>query len=189
MSFVVTGLVWQWLMNPALGIQHMVRAMGLPTFSFAWAVDRDMAIYAVVIAGLWQASGVVMVLMLAGLRSVRPELWHAARVDGIPAWRVYLSVILPDMWPMVVTAIVLLSISVVKVYELVVALTDGGPGIASEVPAKFIMDYLFARQNIGLATAASTLMLITILAVVMPWVYFRHFRNNAKKSGVQVGAQ
>jgi glucose/mannose transport system permease protein len=189
MSFVVTGLVWQWLMNPGLGIQHMVRAMGLRSFSFAWAVDRRMAIYAVVIAGIWQASGVVMVLMLAGLRSVRPELWHAARVDGIPTWRVYLSVIVPDMWPMTVTAIVLLSISVIKVYELVVALTDGGPGIASEVPAKFIMDYLFARQNIGLATAASTLMLITILAVIVPWVYFRHFRKDATLNGAQVGAQ
>jgi glucose/mannose transport system permease protein len=68
----------------------------------------------------------------------------------------------------------------VKVYELVLALTGGGPGIATEVPAKYVMDYLFLRANIGLATAASTVMLITVLAVLAPWLYVRHLRPRAR---------
>ncbi|WP_062207563.1 carbohydrate ABC transporter permease [Aureimonas sp. AU12] len=177
MSFIVTGLIWQWMMNPALGIQHSVRELGWTSFSFDWIVQRDMAIYAVVIAGIWHSSGLVMALMLAGLRGIDEDLWKAARIDGIAPWRVYLSIILPMLRPVIITSVVLLSIAVVKVYDLVVALTDGGPGTATIVPAKFVMDYLFARQNIGLATAASSVMLVTVLAVLAPWIYAEYFRK------------
>ncbi|MBP0615664.1 carbohydrate ABC transporter permease [Jiella mangrovi] len=177
MSFIVTGLIWQWLMNPGLGIQKAVRDWGFTSFDFAWAVDRDMAIYALVLAGLWQASGLVMALMLAGLRGVDEEIWKASRIDGIPAWRVYLFVIVPMLRPLIVTAVVLLAISVVKAFDLVVALTNGGPGISSDMPAKFVMDNLFTRQNIGLATAAATVMLITVAAVLVPWIYTEYFRK------------
>ncbi len=177
MSFIVTGLIWQWLMNPGLGIQKAVRDWGFESFSFAWAVDRDMALYALVLAGLWQASGLVMALMLAGLRGVDEDIWKASRVDGIPAWRVYLFIVVPMLRPLIVTAVVLLSISVVKAFDLVVALTNGGPGIASDMPAKFVMDNLFTRQNIGLATAAATVMLITVAAVLVPWIYTEYFRK------------
>ena len=180
MSFIVTGLIWQWLMNPGLGIQKTVRDWGFESFSFAWAVDRDMALYALVLAGLWQASGLVMALMLAGLRGVDEEIWKASRIDGIPAWRVYLFVVVPMLRPLIVTAVVLLSISVVKAFDLVVALTNGGPGISSDMPAKFVMDNLFTRQNIGLATAAATVMLITVAAVLVPWIYAEYFRKARK---------
>ncbi|MAU94395.1 MAG: sugar ABC transporter permease [Fulvimarina sp.] len=180
MSFIVTGLIWQWLMNPGLGIQKTVRDWGFESFSFAWAVDRDMALYALVLAGLWQASGLVMALMLAGLRGVDEEIWKASRIDGIPAWRVYLFVVVPMLRPLIVTAVVLLSISVVKAFDLVVALTNGGPGISSDMPAKFVMDNLFTRQNIGLATAAATVMLITVAAVLVPWIYAEYFRKTRK---------
>jgi glucose/mannose transport system permease protein len=176
MSFIVTGLIWQWVLNPTLGLQKTFQDLGLEGFRLDWIVDPDRAIYVVVIAGLWHTSGLVMVLMLAGLRGVDAELWKAARVDGIPAWRFYLQVVIPVLRPIVVTAVVLLAIAVVKVYDLVLALTGGGPGIATEVPAKFVMDYLFGRANIGLATAASTIMLITVLAVLAPWLYMQHVR-------------
>lgn len=180
MSFIVTGLIWQWLMNPTLGIQKGVRELGWESFTFDWIVDRDLALYALVIAGVWQAAGLVMVLMLAGLRGVDSELWKATRVDGIPAWRVYLSIVLPLIRPMIVTSVVLLGIGVVKSYDLVVALTGGGPGMSSELPGKFVMDYLFERQNIGLALAASTVMLVTVLAVLVPWLYFQYFRKSGR---------
>jgi len=180
MSFIVTGLIWQWLMNPGLGVQKTFRDLGWESFTFDWAVNNTMAIYALVIAAVWQASGLVMALMLAGLRGVDAELWKAARVDGIPAWRVYVSIVLPILRPMVVTAVVLLSISVIKSYDLVVALTNGGPGTASEMPAKFVMDNLFERQNIGLATAASTVMLITVIALLAPWLYVQYFRGERR---------
>ncbi|WP_279482423.1 sugar ABC transporter permease [Aureimonas sp. SK2] len=177
MSFIVTGLVWQWMMNPTLGIQEAVQAMGWESFRFDWVVRRDMAIYAVVIAGVWQSAGLVMALMLAGLRGVDEDLWKAARVDGIPAWRVYTSIVLPLLKPMIITSVVLLSIAVVKVYDLVVALTNGGPGTSTAVPAKYVMDYLFERQNIGLAAAASTVLLVTVLCVLAPWIYAEYFRK------------
>ncbi|GLS18269.1 sugar ABC transporter permease [Labrys miyagiensis] len=177
MSFIVTGLIWQWLMNPDLGIQNTVRGLGWTSFTFDWAVNNNLAVFALVIAAVWQASGLVMALMLAGLRGVDTELWKAAKIDGIPSWRVYVSIIIPILTPTITTATVLLSISVIKVYDLVVALTNGGPGTSSEMPAKFVMDNLGQRQNIGLATAASTVMLITVICVVSPWLYYTYFRK------------
>lgn len=177
LSFVITGLAWQWFLNPQLGLQQVVRDLGFPEFTFAWLADRDMAIYALVLAAVWQSAGLVMAILLAGLRGVDAELWKAARVDGIPAWRYYVSIVLPLLGPMIVTATVLLAIQVVKLYDLVVAMTAGGPGISTEVPAKFVMDHLFERSNVGLATAAATVMLVTVMAVLAPWFYARYGRG------------
>jgi len=177
LSFIVTGLVWQWTLNPTLGIQQTVRNWGFESFTFDWLTRGDRAIYVIAIAGMWQASGLVMAILLAGLRGVDAELWKAAKVDGIPTWRVYVHIVIPILAPMFVTATVLLATAVVKVYDLVVALTNGGPGISTEVPAKFVIEYLFQRQNLGLATAASTVMMITVLCVLAPWLYVQYFRQ------------
>src|SRR5215213_9107366 len=182
MSFVVTGVAWQWFLNPALGLQKLVRDMGFESFTFDWLVNQRMAIYTIVIAGLWHGSGLTMAILLAGLRGVDEDLWKAAKVDGIPTWRVYTSVVLPLLRPMIVTATVLLTAGVVKLYDLVVAMTLGGPGIATEVPAKFVMDHLFERNNIALGTAAATIMLITVLAVLAPWVYAKYVRPQGRRA-------
>jgi len=177
MSFIVTGLVWQWMFNPGLGIQETVRSLGWETFVFDWIVRRDMAIFTIVIAGIWHSSGLVMVLMLAGLRGVDADIWKASRIDGIPAWRTYISIILPQLVPMISTATILLMLGVIKSYDLVIALTGGGPGISTEVPAKFAMDYFFDRQNIGLGSAASVAMLVGVLAILAPWYFARSLRR------------
>jgi len=173
MSFVATGLIWQWLLNPELGIQSTVRGLGFESFTFDWIATQEQVIYAIALAAVWQASGLVMALLLAGLRGIDDSLWKAARIDGIPTWRVYMSIVLPMLGPSIGTAVVLLAVSVVKVYDIVVAMTQGGPGLASEVPGKFIMDNLFNRANIGLASAASTVLLMTVLALLAPWMYAR----------------
>ena len=180
LSFIVTGVAWQWFLNPQLGLQKAVRDAGFDTFTFAWLADRDTAIYALVVAGVWQSAGLVMVILLAGLRGIDAELWKAARVDGIPKWRYYISIVLPLLGPMIVTATVLLAVAVVKLYDLVVAMTKGGPGISTEVPAKFVMDHLFERANVGLATAAATVMLVTVIAVLAPWLYVRYGRGSGR---------
>ena len=177
LSFIVTGLVWQWFLNPTLGLQKLMRDAGFESFSFDWLVSREMAIYTVVIAGLWHSSGLIMAILLAGLRGVDDQIYKAARIDGIPVWRYYLSIVLPIIRPMVITSAVLLALAVVKVYDLVVAMTGGGPGIASEVPAKFVMDHLFQRQNVGLAMACATFMLVTVIIVVAPWLYAQYGPN------------
>ncbi len=180
MSFVVTGLVWQWVLNPSYGIQASMRGMGFEQFSFDWIVRPDRAIYVLVLAAVWQGSGLVMAILLAGLRGVDDDLWNATKVDGIPKWRVYLSIVLPLIAPMVATATVLLSISVVKAYDLVVALTGGGPGDATEVPAKFVMENLFARQNVALANAGAIMMLMAVTAILVPMYFAR--RHLARKT-------
>jgi glucose/mannose transport system permease protein len=171
MSFVATGLVWQWTLNPQLGLQATLRGLGWQDFSFDWIVNQDKVVYTLVMAAVWQASGLVMAVLLAGLRGIDEALWHAARIEGVPRWRYYMSIVLPQLGPAFGTCTVLLAVGVVKVYDVVVAMTQGGPGTASEMPAKFIMDHLFTRANVGLASAASTVMLLTVIALLLPWWY------------------
>jgi glucose/mannose transport system permease protein len=179
MSFVATGLVWQWLLTPGDGIDGAIRALGVSGFTLDWIVSQDCAIYAVVVATVWQMSGLVMALMLAGLRGVDPEIWKAARLDGIPAWRVYAQIVLPMLWPTIATVLLLLATAVAKLYDAVVAMTQGGPGIASEVPAKFIMDHLFLRSNVGLASAGAIVLLVPVLALLAPYAYARSRKEAA----------
>src|SRR5258706_8356827 len=155
MSFIATGLAWEWLLNPQFGIQEAVRRWGCPHFRFDWLVDQDRALYTIVIATVWQAAGLVMAILLAGMRGIDPDIWSAARLEGIPAWRLYFSVIVPMLAAPFATAALLLLTAVAKLYDAVVAMTQGGPGTASEVPAKFIMDYLFGRADIGCGSPAS----------------------------------
>jgi glucose/mannose transport system permease protein len=169
LSFIVTGLVWQWILNPDFGVQGIVRGMGWESFSFDPLNNPHLVIVALLMAGMWQGTGLVTVLMLAGLRGVDEDIWKATRVDGIPAWKTYLVVVIPILRPVFVTAVVLVGAGIVKLYDLVVALTNGGPGISSEVPAKYVYDYMFANQNLGQGFAASTMMLLAVLVIVIPW--------------------
>jgi glucose/mannose transport system permease protein len=171
LSFVVTGLVWQWLLNPSLGLQNVIREWGWTTFTFDPLNNAEIVIFGILIAGVWQGSGFVMVLMLAGMRGIDEDVWKASRVEGIPAWKTYIFIVIPMMRPVFVTALVIISAGIIKVYELVVAQTSGGPGIASEVPAKYVIDKMFGSQNLGLGFAASTMMLLSVLVVLIPWAY------------------
>jgi len=171
LSFIVTGLVWQWILNPDFGVQSIVRSMGFETFTFDPLYNSDIVIFGILFAGLWQGTGFVMVLMLAGLRGIDEEVWKAARVDGIPIWKTYIFIIIPMMRPVFITTLVIIAAGIVKVYDLVVAQTSGGPGLASEVPAKYVFDYMFAAQNLGQGFAGSTMMLLSVLVVLIPWAY------------------
>ena len=171
LSFIVTGLVWQWILNPEFGVQSVVRALGWESFAFDPLYNSQIVIYGVLIAGLWQGTGLVMCLLLAGLRGIDEDIWKAARVDGIPMWRTYLFIVIPMMRPVFITTLVIIASGIVKVYDLVVAQTSGGPGISSEVPAKYVYDYMFQAQNLGQGFAASTMMLVTVAIIIVPWAY------------------
>ncbi len=171
LSFIVTGLVWQWLLNPQYGIQSIVRSLGWTSFSFDPLYNSNIVIYGILIAALWQGTGLVMCLMLAGLRGIDEDIWKAARVDGIPMWKTYVLIIIPMMRGVFITTLVIIASGIVKVYDLVVAQTSGGPGIASEVPAKYVYDYMFQAQNLGQGFAASTMMLVTVAIIIVPWAY------------------
>lgn len=173
MSFVVTGLIWQWLFNPTMGLQNTVQHWGFADFRFDWTVRPETAIYAIGLAMVWQGSGTTMAIILAALRGVDEEQWKAARLDGVSKPRYYLSVVLPQLGPAYATALVLLAVALVRTYDIVLVMTSGGPGDASEVPAKFIIDHLFGRNNIGLASAASVVLLLTVFSVLGPLLYWR----------------
>lgn len=180
LSFIVTGLVWQWILNPDFGLQKVVRDFGWTSFTFDPLYTSDLAIYGIMIAGLWQGSGLVMVLMLAGLRGIDQEIWKAAKVDGISTPKTYLVVVIPMLRPVFITTLVLITSGIVKIYDLIVAQTGGGPGFATEMPAKYVYDIMFGGQNIGQGFAASTMMLVSVLVVVIPWAYLEFGR---KKNG------
>ena len=181
LSFVVTGLIWQWILNPSFGVQGIVRDLGWTDFTFDPLYNPDIAIFGVLIAGLWQGSGLVMVLMLAGLRGIDEDVWKATRVDGIPTWKTYVVVIIPMMRPVFITTLVIVTTGIVKVFDLIVAQTGGGPGIATEVPAKYVYDLMFQAQNLGQGFAASTMMLLTVMLVVIPWAMLEF--GGSKKHG------
>jgi glucose/mannose transport system permease protein len=172
LSFIVTGLVWQWILNPQFGLESVVRDMGWTSFSFDPLNNPDTVLFGLLIAGLWQGTGFVMCLMLAGLRGIDEDIWKAARVDGIPTWKTYVMVIIPMMRPVFITTLVIVASGIIRLYDLVVAMTSGGPGgNASQVPAMYVYDYMFQAQNLGQGFAASTMMLLSVLIVLIPWAY------------------
>ena len=171
LSMIVTGTAWKWILNPGLGLEATVRGWGFENFSFDWLVNPEMAIYTVVIAAIWQSSGFVMALFLAGLRSVDQEIIKAAQVDGIPTWRVYTAIIIPAMAPIFLSAFIVLSHLAIKSFDLVIALTGGGPGYATDLPATYMYTMAFSRGDIGQAASSAMIMMMVVFAIVVPYLY------------------
>ena len=171
LSFVVTGTAWKWILNPGLGIEKLVRDLGFETFEFNWLVDPDMAIFTIVIAGVWQSTGFVMAMFLAGLRSIDQEIIKAAQMDGAGLPRIYLGIIIPSMRPVFLSTFVVLGHLAIKSFDLVVVLTGGGPGTATDMPATFMYAMAFQRGRIGISAASATIMLMTVMAVIVPYLY------------------
>ena len=180
-SFIVTGTVWSWLYNPTDGIQMLVRSLGWTDFNFALASDRNTAIYAIIITGIWQSSGFAMALFLAGLRSVDPDLVKAAQIDGASTFRTYRKVILPVIAPIFLAVAVVQIQFAIKTFDLVQALTRGGPGISTTFPAIYVYDLMFQRGQIGEGAAAAIMMLAALAVVLVPYSFFvvwRHRRES-----------
>jgi glucose/mannose transport system permease protein len=171
LSFIVTGTAWKWILNPSLGLEKLMRDLGWSSFSFDWLVQSDLAIYCVVIAGVWQSAGFAMALFLAGLRGIDDSIIKAAQLDGASLPRIYWRIILPVLRPVVFSTILVLAHLSIKSFDLVMALTNGGPGYATDVPATFMFVMSFTRGQIGLGSASATIMLATVAAIVVPYLY------------------
>lgn len=171
LSFVVTGTVWKWLLNPSLGLEKLLQDWGWEGASFGWLVDNDMAIYCVVIAGVWQSAGFTMALFLAGLRGIDDSIIKAAQIDGASLPRIYWRIVLPALRPVFFSTLMVLSHLAIKSFDLVMALTAGGPGYATDVPATFMYAMSFTRGQIGLGAASAMVMLMTVAALVVPYLY------------------
>jgi glucose/mannose transport system permease protein len=176
-SFVVTGTVWRWLLSPSTGIESVIRQLGWTSFKFDWLIQRDMAIYAVVITGIWQASGFVMALFLAGLRSVDPDLVKAGQIDGADMPRIYRRIILPAIGPIFIAVLVVLLQFAIKTFDLVIALTGGGPGIATTVPSIYVYDLMFQRGQMAQGAAAAIMILLALSLVLVPYTIWTNLRQ------------
>lgn len=181
MSLIVTGLVWQWILDPNLGINETMHRLGWTSFHFSPLVDPQTAIYGLVVASVWQGSGFTMAVMLSGLRGIDAEIWKAAKVDGIPAWRTYLFIALPMMRGAVATALVFLAVGAVRVYDLIIAMTGGGPGISTNMPALYVIGMINSSQNAGQGMAAATMLLIPVV-IIVGLFFFWQWRSERREA-------
>ena len=181
LSFIVTGTAWKWILNPGLGLERLMHQWGFTSFGFDWLVNPDRAIYTVVIAGVWQSAGFVMAMFLAGLRGVDDSLIKAAQIDGASLPRIYWHVIVPTLRPVFFSTLMVLSHLAIKSFDLVMALTAGGPGFATDLPATYMYAMAFSRGRIGLGAASATFILATVAAIVVPYLYSElHTRKGAR---------
>ncbi|MEA2780003.1 MAG: glucose/mannose transport system permease protein [Rhodospirillaceae bacterium] len=170
-SFIVTGTAWKWFLDPGIGVERIVRMWGFADFTFDWIKNTQMAIYCVVIAAVWQSSGFVMAMFLAGLRGIDNEIIKAAQIDGASNIKLYRRIIIPMLRPAFLSAFVVLAHLAIKSYDLVIALTNGGPGRATELPATFMYSYTFTRNSMGTGAASAVIMLMMIASVIVPYIY------------------
>ncbi|WP_193494044.1 carbohydrate ABC transporter permease [Nitrincola alkalisediminis] len=171
LSFIVTGTVWKWMLNPQVGIEQFVRSLGWETFRFDWLVDPNFSIYTIVVAAVWQSSGFVMALFLAGLRGVDDSIIKAAQIDGASRFMIYTRIIIPSLRPVFFSAFVMLAHIAIKSFDLALALTGGGPGVSSDLPAIFMYQMSFTRNQMGLGAASAMIMLLTVVAILVPYLY------------------
>lgn len=171
LSFIVTGTAWKWFLDPGIGLENIVQTWGWTEFSFDWIKNRDFAIYTIVLAAVWQTSGFVMAMFLAGLRGIDNEILKAAQMDGASNWNLYRRIIIPQLRPAFLSAFVILSHLAIKTFDLVIAMTGGGPGRATELPATFMYSYTFSRNQMGIGASSAVIMLMTIAAIMIPYLY------------------
>nr|WP_176954091.1 sugar ABC transporter permease [Paraburkholderia sartisoli] len=181
LSFIVTGTAWQWIMTPSIGLEKVFHDWGWTSFSFGWLGDPDKAIFCIVVAAVWQSTGFVMALFLAGLRGVDSEIFKAAQMDGAGLPTIYRKIVIPSMRPVFFSVLLILCHITIKTFDLVVALTAGGPGTSSSLPAIFMYTFSFNRGQLGVGAASSIMMLAAVVAVLVPLMYLesRSTRNAA----------
>jgi glucose/mannose transport system permease protein len=201
-SFIVTGVVWRWLLAPRAGVNILPEKVGLPALDYGWYTDANvvyvhadsrlgealhtiglgfladpnygipLAMISVVIAATWQASGFVMVMYLAGLRAIPDELRDAARVDGASEMQILRHVSLPLLRPVTLSAMIILGHQSLKIFDLVMSMSRRGPGFATDVPALFMFETTFQGNHFSHGAAISILMLLAVSLLVIPYLFW-----------------
>lgn len=179
LSFIVTGTAWNWFLDPGFGLESAMHDWGWESFRFRWTEESSMAIYTIVIAAAWQTSGFVMAMFLAGLRGIDGEILKAAQIDGASTFAIYRRIVIPQLKPVFFSSFIVLAHMAIKSYDLVVSMTGGGPGTSSWLPSVFMYSYLFQRREIGMSSASAVMMLMTIAAIIVPYLY-RELREDKR---------
>jgi len=172
LSFIVTGVTWQWLLNPSTGVNLLLDQAGLGFLKSRWYTDPPIAIFSVVLAAVWQMSGFTMAMYLAGLRGVPDELLEAARVDGATEWQVYRHIILPLLHPVTLSAVIVLGHISLKIFDLVYAMTGSGPAFSTDVPGVFMFETTFRGNRFAEGAAISMIMLLLVAVLIIPYLWY-----------------
>ncbi len=177
-SFIVTGVVWRWVLTPgtpqtgAVGVNLLFEKAGLGFLKNGWYTDPDIGIKAVVIAAAWQMAGYTMALYLAGLRGIPEDLREAARVDGANEWQIFRRIILPLLQPVTLSAVIILGHISLKIFDLISSMTGPGPGFSSDVPAYYLFDTVFRGNNFARGAAIAILLLVMVSVLVVPYLIY-----------------
>ncbi|MFZ5917405.1 MAG: carbohydrate ABC transporter permease [Chloroflexota bacterium] len=175
-SFIVTGVVWRWLLNPgsaelgSTGLNLLFDNLGLGFLKTGWYTDPKIGIIAVAIAATWQMSGYTMAMYLAGLRAIPEELREAARVDGATELQIVRHIILPLLQPVTLSAVIVLGHISLKIYDLIVAMTGPGIGFSTDVPAYFMWDTTFRGNHFARGAAIAIVLLIMVAVLIVPYL-------------------
>ncbi len=170
LSWIVSGTIWRWLLSPETGIEAWLHGVGFPNAIFDWIVQPKTSIYALAIVAIWHGTGFVMALFIAGLRSIDESVYKAAMIDGASLPRIYWRVVLPALRPTIFSAALILLPAALRTYDLVVVLTQGGPGQSSVLPAFYMFDRFFRREQMGLGAASASILLMTCAAIALPYI-------------------
>lgn len=171
-SFIVSGTVWQWLLNPSTGVNLLLDTVGLGRFRSPWYTAPGTAIFSVVLAALWQLSGFTMAMYLAGLRGISEDLREAARVDGASDVQLYRHIILPLLTPITLSAVIVLGHISLKIFDLVFAMTGSGPAFSTDVPGIFMFETTFRGNRFAEGAAIAVVMLAMIAVVIVPYLIY-----------------
>lgn len=176
LSFIVTGVVWRWLLAPgtettgAMGVNLLLEKAGLGFLKNGWYTDPQIGIKAVVIAATWQYAGYIMALYLAGIRGIPVEIQEAARVDGASELQIYRHVIIPLLRPITLSAVIILGHISLKIFDLVVSMTGPGTGFSTDVPAFFMYDTTFRGNQFSQGSAIAMVILVAVAVLVVPYL-------------------
>lgn len=177
-SLIVTGTAWKWILNPGLGLEKLLHDLGITGVHVNWLIDPQMAVYTLVVAAVWQTAGFVMAIFLAGLRGIDGEIIKAARMEGAGTLRIYLTIIIPMLRASVFSVVVILIYQAVRSFDLVVALTNGGPGFSSDLPTTFMYNLTFSRGQLAQGAASSVMILLVVIVLTVPYLYSEFKREH-----------
>lgn len=187
LSFIVTGVVWQWLLHPSTGFNKILNLFGLePKWytdttilaGFKWGsieFGLPVAIIAVVIAAVWQMTGFSLAMYLAGLRGIDDELREAARMDGATEFQVYRKIILPILMPITMSVVIIMAHISLKIFDLVYAMTGSGANFVTDVPGLYMFETTFRGNYYANGAAIAIIMLLLVAIFIVPYLW-----NNRK---------
>ena len=172
LSFIVTGVLWRWLMNPSSGLNLLFDALHLPFLKNGWYTDPNIGIKAVALAALWQYSGYTMAMYLAGLRAIPGDVYEAAQVDGATASQIFWRITLPLLTPVSLSAVIILGHLSLKIFDLVIAMAgpQGGPAFSSDVPANYMFNTVYQANKFANGAGIAMILLICVSFLVIPYL-------------------